>query len=117
MSGNPNYRKVRPMNAAMAIAQLDQEGGPILQEIARSAPAKVVAPTFGFRPRHVYNLREGETGIGWQHFILAAQQRPELRALVAKWLGFDSPHDPRALDMLRQIKALAASLPEEGDQA
>jgi hypothetical protein len=25
-------------------------------------------------------------------------------------------HDPRALDTLRQIKALAASLPEEGDQ-
>jgi hypothetical protein len=105
------------MNAAVAIAQLDMEGGPVLREIARREPAKVVAPKFGFRPRHVYNLREGETGIGWQHFILAAQQTPELRALVAKWLGFESPLMPQAVEMLRQIKQLAASLPEEGDQA
>jgi hypothetical protein len=48
--------------------------------------------------------------------MLAAQHNPELRDLVGRWLGFTHTHDPRALDTLRQIKALAASLPEEGDQ-
>jgi hypothetical protein len=105
------------MNASVAIQQLEQEGAPILKQMAQSEPAKVVAGKLGFRPRHVYNLREGETGIGWQHFILAAQHNPQLRELVAKWLGFTYTNDARAVDMLRQLRALAASLPEEGDRA
>lgn len=117
MSGNTNYRKGRSMNAAVALQQLNEEGAPVIQGMAHSAPAKVLAPIFGFRPRHIYNLRDGETDIGWRHFMLAAQHNPQLREMVGRWLGFTHTHDPRALDTLRQIKALAATLPEEGDQA
>lgn len=115
MSCEPIYRKVRPMNAAVAIHQLEQEGAPVLQSMARQEPAKIVAGKLGFRPRHAYNLRDGECGIGWPHFILAAMHNPELRDLVGRWLGFTQVHDPRALDALAQIKRLVATLPEEGD--
>jgi hypothetical protein len=117
MSCKSFYRKFHSMNAAVAIARLEEEGSPILRAIARREPAKVVASKLGFRPRHVYNLREGECGTSWPHFILAAMHDATLRDLVGRWLGFTQSHDPRSQETLAQIRKLMATLPESGDVA
>jgi hypothetical protein len=117
MSCKQNFRKFQSMSAPAVLAQIAEEGGAVLQEIARRKPAKEAAREFGYRPRHIYNMRDGETGIGYENFFLAAQSNPELRELALKWLGYDSPLDPSAVDTMRQIKRLAAALPEAGDAA
>lgn len=117
MSGQSDYRKMHGvrMNSAALRAEIEQQGGEIIAKIARREPAKILAFKIGIKPRHSYNLRTERPASEWPTFLLMAQQYPELRAWVAKQLGFDS--SPDAVAKLECIKRMIESMPEEGDQA
>lgn len=117
MSFNLYSRKFRSMNGAVALAEIEREGSPLLQSYARSKPAKVVASEIGATPRHVYNLRDGECGTDWPKFMLAAMHNPELRDLVGRWLGFVRTHDPRTESARALLNKMLDLLPEAGDVA
>jgi len=102
---------------SVALARIREEGGDLIRVIARREPAKVVALKTGTTPRHAYNLRYQECEPRWLTFIALAQQYPELRAAVARWLGLAEKSDPRAGQALEQIKRIVETIPEEGDQA
>lgn len=99
------------------LATIEREGSDLIRQVARSEPAKVVAIRAGITPRHVANLREGECQPRWLHFIALAQQYPELRAAVARWLDLGNPQSPSAEALLDQIRRMVDSHPEEGDRA
>ena len=119
MSGNPDYRKfqrVRDVGAALAV--IEQEGGDLIRHVTRRESAKIIALRTGITPRHVYNLRDGECQPRWMHFLALAQQYPEIRAFIAKHLGFDqTPNAKATLDSIKKMIEEAQAMPEEGDQA
>lgn len=98
------------------LAVIEREGAELIREVARREPAKVISLRTGITPRHVYNLREGECQPRWMHFIALAQQYPELRAAVARWLDLDNPQSPSAEALLDQIQKLVEGRAEEGDR-
>ena len=108
------FRKAPPMTA-IAIARIEEEGAQIMRSIASREPAKVFAEKVGLTPRHTYNLRDGECQPRWMHFIAMAQQYPELRAAVGRWLGFPDKESPVAEAALDQIRRIVQQMPEEGD--
>jgi hypothetical protein len=98
-----------------ALAHIEEEGTALIRSIARREPAKVISFKTGITPRHVYNLREYECQPRWLNFMAMAQNYPELRAAVGRWLGFDLTEAARA-ESLEQIRRIVEAMPEEGDQ-
>ena len=104
-------------STAVRRAEIEQEGRAIITQIAERESAKVFALKVGIKPRHSYNLREGETDTRWPTFVMMAMQYPELREAVGRWLGFVQSGDARATAAaLEQIRRIVATMPEEGDQ-
>ena len=114
MAINILRRRVRGMSAALA--HIETEGREIIQRVTQRESAKIISLRTGITPRHVYNLRDGECQPRWMHFIALAQQYPELRGAVARWLSFDYPNSVSADAALDQIRRIVAALPDEGDQ-
>ena len=113
MSFNNNSRKIRGVSTVtVALARIEQEGRALLRDVAGRSPAKTLARAIGKTPRHIYNLRDGECQTGWLTFIALAQQAPELRQAVARWLGL-AP-GPESAALRAEIEAVLARHPEEG---
>jgi hypothetical protein len=99
------------MNAALAIELEFRELVP--RALQTREPAKVIALRVGATPRAVEGWRNGYHGPTVPHFLALAQQHPEIRAFIARHLGFDAPN---AKATLESIKRMIDSLPEEGDR-
>lgn len=97
-----------------ALARIEQESGDLIRRIASAKPAKELARSTGLTPRHIFNLRDGDCQPRWLSFIALAQESPELRAAVARWLGL-AP-GPEAIEARRLIEAALAALPQAGDR-
>lgn len=100
------------MNAALAIEQEFRELVPRALRGTQET-AKVIALRVGATPRAVEGWRNGYHGPTVPHFLALAQQHPEIRAFIARHLGFDAPN---AKATLESIKRMLESLPEEGDR-
>lgn len=98
-----------------ALQQIEAEGPSLISEAAARLPAKALARRTGLTPRHIYALRAGEHQPGWAAFVALAQESPELRSAVARWLGL-AP-GPEAVEARRVLEAALAALPEAGDRA
>lgn len=102
------------MNAALAIEQEFKELVPRTLQ-AKREPAKVIALRVGSTPRAVEGWRNGYHGPTVPHFLALAQQYPEIRAFIAKHLGFENA--PNAKATLESIRKMLEAMPEEGDRA
>lgn len=98
-----------------ALAQIEDEGRALVARAAASLPAKVLARRTGLTERHICGLRKGEHMPGGVALIALAQQVPELRQAVARWLGL-AP-GPESAALRAEIEAVLARHPEAGDQA
>lgn len=97
-----------------ALARIEQESGDLIRRIASAKPAKELARSTGLTPRHIFNLRDGDCQPRWVGFIALAQQCPELRQAVARWLGL-AP-GPESAALRAEIEAVLARHPEDGDR-
>ena len=98
-----------------AAAAIEREGAPLIRQAVEQQSAKATALRVGATPRQVYNWREGECQPQWPYFIALAQQYPELRAAVARWLDLPLKESPVAEAALDQIRRIVQQMPEEGD--
>lgn len=98
---------------SMTADEIAAIGAGLIPRAASVVPAKVLARATGLSERHVRALRQGEHQPGWVAFIALAQQAPELRAAVARWLGL-AP-GPESSALRRELEALLARQPEEGE--
>lgn len=99
MSFNNNYRKFQTMSAAVAFAEIEDEG------------------------------RNGECGTTWPTFLAASMHYAEARDFVGRCLGFNpaDPRTNQTLEQIRRLVSTLpeegdqaqpeADGPEEGDQA
>ena len=103
----------RPMTGAATAIR--QEGETLIARAVTRASVKQIARSTGLPERYIRSLRQGEHQPSWPAVMALAQQAPELRAAVARWLGL-AP-GPEAIEARRLIEAALAALPEPGDVA
>lgn len=117
MSFNNPFRNLRgKSDVSVALAHIEQEGSELIQRLTQREPAKLISLRTRTTPRQVYNWRQGECQPRWMHFIALAQEYPELRAAVARWLGLADKSDPKAQELIEQIRRMVEAQPEEGDR-
>jgi hypothetical protein len=73
-----------------------------LKEATQNIPAKVLARAAHCSVRTAENTKQGTTKLSLDHFLLAAREIPELRALALEAMGCDpiNPDRERAIAML-----------------
>ena len=73
-----------------------------IQTATRNIPAKVLARAAHCSVRTAENAKQGVTTLSLEHFLRAAAEIPELRALALDMMGADpiNPDRERALAML-----------------
>lgn len=103
------------MKSSLAI--IEEEGAALIRRVTCSEPARLVSIKTEIARRQVYNLRDGSSQPGWISFISLAQQYPELRGAIARWLGLVYRGSPDAPGALNDLRRMVDRLPEEGDRA
>lgn len=90
----------------MVLARIEQEGAQLLRDAAAKGPAKIIARETGISSRQVYNLREGDTGTRWKHFIALALRDDELRRAIGRWLGYEGTQDSAGAELLEAARKI-----------
>ena len=98
-----------------AATAIRQKGETLIARAVTRASVKQIARSTGLPERYIRSLRQGEHQPSWPAVMALAQQEPELRQAVARWLGL-AP-GPESAALRAEIEAVLARHPEAGDQA